>query len=111
MACRHHLTIAFAAFLSACAGRPAQQISLIQPYDNQTNCQAVQAEAQANNQRIADLGSEQGGKVAQNVIVGVAGLFIPVLWFGMDFQGAASADIAALQARNQYLASLAVRRC
>jgi hypothetical protein len=34
----------------------------------------------------------KGGKVAQNVAVGVAGLFIPVLWFGMDFQGAADTE-------------------
>jgi hypothetical protein len=50
-------------------------------------------------------------KVAQNVIVGAAGLFIPDLWFGMDFQGAASTDAAALQSRQQYLGILAAQRC
>ena len=69
------------------------------------------AEVNANNQRISELGSEQGTKVAQNVVAGVAGLFIPILWFGMDFQGAAGTEQAALQARQQYLASLAEERC
>ena len=69
------------------------------------------AEVNANNQRISELGSEQGTKVAQNVVAGVAGLFIPILWFGMDFQGAAGTEQAALQSRQQYLASLAEERC
>jgi hypothetical protein len=33
------------------------------------------------------LASEQGLKTTQNVAAGVAGIFIPVLWFGVDFQG------------------------
>jgi hypothetical protein len=54
-----------------------------------------------------ELDSEEGGKVAQNVIVGVAGILIPVLWFGMDFQNAAGKEVAALQSRQQNLATLA----
>jgi len=45
------------------------------------------------------------------VAAGVAGVFIPVLWFGMDFKGAASKEVAALQARQQYLTTLATERC
>src|SRR5438093_8470705 len=57
-------------------------------------------------------GSDQGLKTTQNVAAGVAGIFIPVLWFGMDFQGTAVKETQALQARQQYLASLAgQRRC
>ncbi|HEX3754844.1 MAG TPA: hypothetical protein VHV26_07180 [Rhizomicrobium sp.] len=41
-----------------------------------------------------------------------ASLFIPVLWFGMDFQGTADTEITALQSRQQYLAMLAdQKRC
>ena len=36
---------------------------------------------------------------------------IPILWFGMDFQNAAGKEVAALQARQQYLATLAEQRC
>jgi hypothetical protein len=34
-----------------------------------------------------------------------------VLWFGMDFKGAASKEVTALQARQQYLTTLAMERC
>jgi hypothetical protein len=71
------------------------------------DCSAISAEAQSNSQRIQELGSEEGGKVAQNVAAGVAGLFIPVLWFAMDFQGAAGKEVSALQSRQQYLATMA----
>ena len=50
-------------------------------------------------------------KVAQNVAAGVAGLVVWPLWFAMDFKGAADKDVVALEARQQYLTSLAVERC
>jgi hypothetical protein len=75
-------------------------------------CTAIAAEVKANNTKIQELASEQGAKVAQNVAAGVAGLFIWPLWFGMDFQGAASTETAALQSRQEYLGTLAQqKRC
>lgn len=96
--------------VAACAGRPPQPVALIQPQDQNENCAALAIEAQANNNRIQDLAGEEGGKVAQNVAMGVAGLVIWPLWFAMDFQGTAGKEIAALQARQQYLATLAAQR-
>lgn len=75
------------------------------------DCTAITIEAQANTKRVQELGAEEGGKVAQNVVAGVAGLIIPVLWFGMDFQNAAGKEVAALQSRQQYLGALAEQRC
>ena len=72
---------------------------------------AAGAEIEANNTKIKELADEQGVKAAQNVITGVGGLLIPVLWFGMDWKGAANKDAAALQARQQYLTTLATERC
>jgi hypothetical protein len=71
----------------------------------------IRAEIEANNIKVSELGSEQGLKVAQNVAAGAAGIFIPVLWFGMDFQGSAGKEVAALQARQQFLTTLATERC
>jgi len=68
----------------------------------------ITAEIQANNMKLQELANEEGGKV---VVAGVAGVFIPVLWFGMDFKGAASKEVTALQARQQYLTTLATERC
>jgi hypothetical protein len=74
-------------------------------------CAMISAEIQANNIKVQELAGEEGAKVAQNVAAGVAGVVIPVLWFGMDFKGAASKEVTALQARQQYLTVLATERC
>jgi hypothetical protein len=96
--------------LAGCAGRPPQPVAVVQPQDRYMDCTAIQAEILANNKTIQGLGSEEGSKVAQNVAAGVAGLFIWPLWFAMDFQGAAGKEEAALQSRQEYLASLALQR-
>ena len=70
-------------------------------------CAQIQAEIVANNKAISDLGSEKGAKVAQNVAAGVVGILIWPVWFAMDFKGAAATDQAALESRNQYLATMA----
>jgi hypothetical protein len=98
-------------FLTGCAGRAPELTPLVQVVDQQMNCDQIVAEIRANNQRISDLAAEEGMKVTQNVAAGVAGLLIPVLWFGMDFQDAAGKEGKALSQRNEYLASLAKDRC
>jgi hypothetical protein len=99
------------ASLSACAGRAPQTVAVVQERDRWMDCPAVMAEIRANNDQISQLGREDGGKVAQNVAAGVAGVFIPVLWFAMDFQDASGKEGRALSQRNQYLAQIAATRC
>jgi hypothetical protein len=84
---------------------------MVQPQDQYTDCPAIMAEVQANNEKVQQLASDEGLKTAQNVAAGVAGFVVPILWFGMDFQGTANKEVAALQARQQYLAVLAAQRC
>jgi hypothetical protein len=107
----NYIVPSLALMLAACAGRAPAPVAVVQAQDRYMDCAAISSEAQANTKRIQELGSEEGGKVAQNVIVGVAGILIPVLWFGMDFQNAAGKEVAALQSRQQYLATLAEQRC
>jgi hypothetical protein len=71
----------------------------------------IAAEIQANNRKVQELADERGLKVAQNVAAGVAGLVIWPLFFAMDVKGAAGTDLAALQARQEYLGALAANRC
>src|ERR1700730_13489542 len=98
--------------LVSCAGRAPQPVAVVQPQDRYTDCAAIAAEVQANNQKVQELASDEGAKVAQNVAAGVAGLFIWPLWFAMDFQGTASKEVTALQSRQQYLGTLAEqKRC
>jgi hypothetical protein len=105
------LAVVAATQVAACAGRAPAPVAVVQAQDRYMDCAAINVEVQANNKKISELGSEEGKKVAQNVIVGAAGLLIPVLWFGMDFQNAAGKEVAALQSRQQYLATLAEQRC
>lgn len=97
---------------AACAGRSPQPVAVVQAQDRYMDCTAIIAEVEANNQKVQDLASEKGLKTTQNVAAGVAGFFVPILWFGMDWQGTQDKEIAALQSRQQYLAMLAEqRRC
>ena len=98
--------------LGACAGRAPAPVAVVQPTDRYMDCTAILAEVTANNERVKQLAADKGLKTTQNVAAGVAGLFIPVLWFGMDFQGTADTEITALQSRQQYLSMLAdQKRC
>lgn len=106
------IAVLFGAALAGCAGRSPAPVAVIQPQDQFMDCPAILAEVTSNNAKVQQLASDQGLKTTQNVAAGVAGIFIPVLWFGMDFQGTADKETQALQARQQYLASLAgQRRC
>ena len=87
--------------VAGCAGRDPEPIATVQPWDQTASCTQIRAEIEANNVKVKELADEQGWKAAQNVVTGVGGVFIPVLWFGMDWKGSASKDVAALQARQQ----------
>lgn len=97
--------------VAACAGRDPQPIATVQPQDAYSDCTMIRAEIEANNQKVTQIANEQGWKVAQNVAAGVAGLVLWPVWFGMDFKDAAGKEAAALQARQQYLTTLATDRC
>ena len=104
------LVTAATVVLSSCAGRSPQPVAVVQSHDRFMDCTAIIAEVESNNQKITSLASEKGMKVTQNVAAGVAGLLVPVLWFGMDWQGTQNKEIEALQSRQLYLATLAERR-
>jgi hypothetical protein len=103
---------AIGAALAGCAGRAPAPVAVVQPTDRYMDCTAILAEVSANNERVKQLAADKGLKTTQNVAAGVAGIFIPVLWFGMDFQGTADTEITALQSRQQYLSMMAdQKRC
>jgi len=105
------MAMAIAMAVGACAGRAPQPVAVVQPQDRFSDCTAITAEIEANNQKVSELASEQGLKVGQNVAAGVAGLVVWPLLFAMDFQDSASKEVVALQSRQQYLATLAEQRC
>ena len=103
--------VALALSLSACAGRSPQPVAVVQQKDTTMDCAAIQAEIQQNTTQAAELGQQKGSKTAQNVAAGVAGIFIPVLWFAMDFQDAAGTEQKAIESRNAYLSQKALSTC
>ena len=103
--------LALVAALSACAGRSPNPVATSQAQDVSLACPMIHSEIASNNQRIQQLSREKSGKTAQNVIAGTAGVFIPVLWFAMDFQGTQNIEINALQGRNNALAGLTTTKC
>jgi hypothetical protein len=96
---------------AACAGRDAAPVATVQPHDQVSDCAMISAEIEANNAKVRELADEKGMKVAQNVTAGVVGVFVWPVLFAMDAKGAADQDMAALQARQQFLTNLAVQRC
>ena len=54
-----------AAAVAACAGQAPQPVATIQPDDANLDCPAIYAEISSNNQRIEELGREQGWKVSE----------------------------------------------
>jgi hypothetical protein len=96
---------------AACAGRDATPVATVQPHDQVSDCAMITAEIEANNAKVQELANERGLKVAQNVAAGVTGIIVWPVLFAMDFKGAADQDLAALQARQQFLTNLAVQRC
>ena len=83
--------------IEGCAGAAPNPVAVVQPQDKYMDCAAIMAEVQANNAKVQQLAGDEGLKTAQNVAAGVAGFIIPVLSFGMDFQGSASKEVTALQ--------------
>jgi hypothetical protein len=103
--------VSLTVLLIGCAGRDAAPVATVQPHDQTSDCAMISAEIEANNAKVRELADEKGAKVVQNVAAGVAGLVVWPVLFAMDVKGAADTDMAALQARQQFLTQLAVQRC
>ena len=61
------------------------------------------AKVETNNKKVSELASEEGVKVEQNLAAGLAGIVIPIRWFGMDWQGAANKEVKLFKAFNSIL--------
>lgn len=102
--------ILIASVLASCAGRTPEPVAIVQPVDVSLTCADIIAEIKANNGQIQQLSKEQDWKVTQNVVAGVVGLVVPILWFGMDFQGAATKEEFALNQRQERLSNLLIEK-
>ena len=101
-----HVTLASVLFISACAGRPANPVAVAQVGDERRSCDALIAEmSQIDANIAAKLPDTQ--KTGKNVALGVAGLFLLVPWFFMDFTESEKIEIEAMRNRYTRLNSIA----
>ena len=101
------LTIACITSLTACAGRTPAPVMVAQYGDQNKSCKALQFEMtniEGDIQRLLPKTDKSG----QNVALGVAGAFLLVPWFFMDFKGAEQTEYEALRQRYNHLASIAM---
>ncbi len=73
--------------MSACAGNTPNPIPQRQPGDENLSCSALGQELMDNQTKIAHLIPKQN-KTGKNVGLGIAGAFLIVPWFFMDFSDA-----------------------
>ena len=97
--------------LAGCAGRSADPVSVVRPYDERLSCGAIKAEISQNNREIERISNERGWKFAQNVGAGIGAIvFFPAVVL-MDLQGTQGIELQALNNRQHRLADLASYRC
>lgn len=93
--------------LSACAGRTPAPVMAAQYGDQQKSCKALQFELQNIQGEMQRL-LPKTDKTGQNVALGVAGAFLLVPWFFMDFKEAEQTEYEAYRQRYNNLAIIAM---
>jgi hypothetical protein len=99
-------SVVIASFLTACAGHDPNPVMVAQYGDDGLSCKGLRmsmSEAQSEMQRL--IGSTN--KTGQNVALGVAGAFLLVPWFFMDFKAGEKVEYDAWRQRYNHLALLA----
>ncbi len=95
--------------LAACGGRAANPVASYQPGDDSRSCDGLKAELAANEAEIARLLPDEDA-TGKNVVLGVAGAFLIVPWFFMDFKDAEGIEIRAYRRRNVMLRRIASKK-
>lgn len=93
--------------LAGCGGREARPVSTYQYGDHEKSCKALEMEMQFTEEKIQQLLPETK-KTGKNVALGVAGAFLLVPWYYMDFTKSEQIEAEALRDRYNQLLVLAV---
>ncbi len=89
-------------FQTGCGGRTANPVSEYQVGDENRSCEGLRVEIANNEQEMARLLPDESA-TGKNVALGVAGAFLIVPWFFMDFKEGEATEIQALRRRNNRL--------
>ena len=91
--------------MTACAGKTPNPIPQRQPGDETLSCSALKQELMDNQTKITNLIPKQN-KTGKNVGLGIAGAFLIVPWFFMDFSDAERIEIQSYQLRDNWLRTI-----
>jgi hypothetical protein len=94
---------------AACAGRTPNPVSEYQYGDEKKSCERLRAEISDINSEIATLIPETK-KTGKNVALGVAGAFLIVPLFFMDFSQAEQVEVNALRRRHNNLVAISAEK-
>ncbi len=95
--------------LSACGGRTATPVMISQYGDQDKSCKALKYELTTVQSEIQRL-LPKTDKTGKNVALGVAGWFLLVPWFFMDFKNAEQTEYEAYRQRYNHLATIAMSK-
>jgi len=97
--------------LSACGGRPANPVAMVQPTDGLMNCPLLQVEYASNESRTKSLAGEMTDAEMQNAakVAGVVLIGMPAL-LTVDVNKTEEIEIRALKDRNDHLARLMMEK-
>jgi len=92
--------------VSSCAGRSANPVMVQQYGDRELSCEGLEMQMSMIDQEIRRKIPDTH-KTGKNVALGVAGWFLLVPWFFMDFSKAEQIEIDALRQRYNHLVIMA----
>lgn len=92
--------------LSSCAGREPRPVETSQPGDYEKSCDTLNSEMKHLDEDILER-FPKADKTGTNVGLGIAGAFLLVPWFFMDFSKADEIEISALIQRHNHLLIIA----
>jgi hypothetical protein len=92
--------------LAGCAGREAMPVRVERVGDKGRPVEALEAEIQQIDEEIRAKQNKRTYTTGANVINGVAGFFLLVPWFFMNFKDAEGTEIEALKQRKVWLTSI-----
>ena len=97
--------LATTVLMTSCAGRTPNPVPMYSPGDDALSCEGLRIQMGYAEEQVATL-LPKSNKTGSNVALGIAGAFLLVPWFFMDFSEADQIEMNAWRARYNYLTSL-----
>ena len=93
--------------LAGCGGRDPNPVASREHGDNKLSCEDIEYELIEIQEGVDDLIGERNSSQTSNIGWGIAGLFFPPLWLGLDITKTEEIEIRAYEKRARVLEQLA----